>query len=70
MVGGRGRGVGQPQATQDEILAINDEARDRSLQVALLVGLLAALAGIAVAFRMVRLPDPAPATTDHDAGLL
>ena len=60
----------QPEATQDEILAINDEARDRSLQVALLVGLLAALAGIGVAFRMVRLPDPAPATTDHDAGLL
>ena len=60
----------QPEATQDEILAINDEARDRSLQVALLVGLLAALAGIAVAFRMVRLPDPAPAATDHDAGLL
>ena len=52
--------VDQPEAIQDEILDINTEARDLSLQVALLVTLLAALIGVANAFRMMRLPDPAP----------
>lgn len=61
--------AGQPDDVQDEILGINDDARDRALQVALLVALLAALAGIAVAFRMMRLPDPAPSTSDQGVGL-
>jgi hypothetical protein len=60
----------QPQDVQDEILGINDDARDLALQVALLVSLLAALVGIVVASRMMRLPDPAPSTSEHDAGLL
>jgi EmrB/QacA subfamily drug resistance transporter len=50
----------EPPVVQDEIIAINREARDRSLQVALLVPLLASLVGIAVGFRMVRLPDIEP----------
>ena len=50
----------EPEAIQDEILDINTEARDLSLQVAMLVTLLAALIGVANAFRMMRLPDPAP----------
>jgi MFS family permease len=50
----------QPQEIQDEILDINSEARDLALQVSMLVTLLAALAGVANAFRMMRLPDPAP----------
>jgi len=50
----------KPQSTQDEIVRINTKARHRALQVALLVPLLAALAGLANAFRMVKLPDPAP----------
>jgi MFS family permease len=52
--------VGQPQDIQDEIIRINTEARPISLQVALLVPLLAALFGLFTAFRMGRLPDPAP----------
>ena len=50
----------EPEAIQAEILDINTEARDLSLQVAMLVTLLAALVGVANAFRMMRLPDPAP----------
>jgi EmrB/QacA subfamily drug resistance transporter len=52
--------AGQPQAIQDEVLSINTDARHLSLQVALLVTLLASLIGIANAFRMARLPDPKP----------
>jgi len=52
--------VGQPQDVQVEIIRINTDAREISLQVALLVPLLAALFGLFTAFRMARLPDPAP----------
>jgi hypothetical protein len=45
-------------AVQDEIIRINTDARPRALQVALLVPLPAALAGLANAFRMRRQPDP------------
>jgi hypothetical protein len=47
----------QPEAIRDEVLGINDEARDLSLQVALLVPVLAALVGLLNGFRMRRLPD-------------
>jgi hypothetical protein len=52
--------TGQPEEIQDEILSINTDARHLSLQVALLVTLLAALIGVVNAFRMMRLPDPEP----------
>jgi EmrB/QacA subfamily drug resistance transporter len=52
--------AGQPADVQDEIVRINTDARPRALQVALLVPILAALAGLFNSFRMVRLPDPAP----------
>jgi MFS family permease len=52
--------AGQPEAIQDEI--INDDARHLGLQAALLFTLIAALAGVANAFRMLRLPDPEPST--------
>ena len=52
--------AGQPPATREEIIRINTDARPLALQVALLIPLLAALAGLVNAFRMVRLPDPAP----------
>jgi hypothetical protein len=45
---------------QDEVIDINDEARDRGLQVALLVPLLAGLLGFANSFRMKRQPDITP----------
>ncbi len=50
----------EPPDVQAEILRINKEARDRSLQVALLVPLLASLLGVFDALRMRRLPDPTP----------
>ena len=50
--------AGQPEATQDEIIRINTDARPRALQVALLVPLFAGLIGLINAFRMMRLPDP------------
>jgi EmrB/QacA subfamily drug resistance transporter len=43
-----------------EIVRINTDARPLALQVALLVPLLAALAGLFNSFRMLRLPDPKP----------
>jgi hypothetical protein len=51
---------GQPRDVQDEILRINTKARPIALQIALLVPLLAALAGLFMGFRMTRLPDPEP----------
>ncbi|HEU5455606.1 MAG TPA: hypothetical protein VFU85_07970, partial [Nocardioides sp.] len=52
--------AGQPPEVEAEVLAINTEARNRSLQVALLVPLLAALLGFANSIRMLRLPDIKP----------
>ena len=52
--------TGQPPEVEAEVLAINDDARNRSLQVALLVPLLAGLLGLANSFRMMRLPDIKP----------
>ena len=51
-----------PKAQSDEILRINDDARDRSLQVALLVPILAGLLGMLNGARMRRLPDPTPSS--------
>jgi EmrB/QacA subfamily drug resistance transporter len=52
---------GEPQEVQDAVLAINTHARNRSLQVALLVPAIAGLLGLANSFRMRRLPDIKPA---------
>jgi hypothetical protein len=52
----------EPEDVQDEIVRINTDARPRALQVALLVPLLAALAGLVTSFRMLRLPEPEPST--------
>ena len=58
----------EPEAVQDEILSINTDARHLALQVALLVTLIAALGGVANAFRMMRLPDPMPAAAEGMVG--
>jgi hypothetical protein len=50
----------EPEAVQDEILRINTRARDLSLQVALLVSVLASLIGLLNSFRMRRLPELSP----------
>jgi len=46
--------------TREEIIRINTDARPRALQIALVVPILAALAGLLNSRRMVRLPDPKP----------
>ncbi|WP_425957070.1 MFS transporter [Xylanimonas sp. McL0601] len=52
----------QPKQIQDEVIRINTQARPRALQVALLVPILAALAGLLNSFLMIRLPDPKPSS--------
>ena len=52
--------VNQPPEIQDEIIRINTDARPISLQVALLIPILAGLIGLFNSFRMMRLPDPTP----------
>ncbi len=54
--------AGQPPEIKAEILSINTDARHRALQVALLIPILAGLLGLFNAFRMMRLPDPAPSS--------
>ena len=58
--------AGQPAAVQVEILSINTDARHLALQAALLFTLLASLAGIANAYRMMRLPDPHPSAAAEE----
>jgi EmrB/QacA subfamily drug resistance transporter len=53
----------EPPAVRNEILDINADARDRSLQVALLVPVLAGLIGLVIGLRMRRLPDIEPAAS-------
>ncbi len=55
--------TGEPPAVEAEVLAINNDARNLSLQIALLVPLLAGLVGLGNSFRMVRLPDQKPAAS-------
>ena len=47
----------QPEDVREEIVSINTDVRPKSLQIALLVPLIAALAGLGIGLRMVRLPD-------------
>jgi hypothetical protein len=53
----------QPAAVRDEVVSINRDARNLSLQFALLVPLLAALVGLGNSFRMLRLSEDA--STPH-----
>ena len=52
--------TGQPPEVEAEVVAINNDARNLSLQIALLVPLLAGLLGVVVSLRMLRLPDQKP----------
>src|SRR4051794_13057337 len=58
----------EPEAVQADILAINKKARDRSLQVALLIPVLASLLGVLNGVRMRRLPDPKPSSVEGVMG--
>jgi EmrB/QacA subfamily drug resistance transporter len=55
--------VSEPEATQDEIIRINTDARPLALQIALIVPIVAGLIGLLISFRMMRLPDPAPSAS-------
>jgi MFS family permease len=59
----------QPPEVQDEIVEINTDARELALQVALLIPILAAMAGLLNSFRMMRLPDPAPSSAVEGVAL-
>lgn len=50
--------VDQPADVHDEIVRINTQARPIALQIALLIPILAGVAGLANSVRMLRLPDP------------
>ncbi|HET9141151.1 MFS transporter [Actinophytocola sp.] len=57
--------VDRPEEVQDEIIRINTDARHLALQIALLIPMLAGLIGFLNAFRMMRLPDPAPSSSSE-----
>lgn len=59
----------QPKAVQAEVLAINTEARSQSLQVALLIPIIAGLVGIFNSFKMMKLPDIEPSADVEAASL-
>jgi EmrB/QacA subfamily drug resistance transporter len=59
----------QPADVQAEVIRINTQARHLALQVALLIPILAGLAGLFAAFRMMRLPDPAASTSAEGLAL-
>jgi len=61
--------AGRPQQTQDEIISINTDARHRALQVALLIPILAGLAGLFTSFRMMRIPEPEPSAAAEGMAL-
>ncbi len=59
----------EPVDVREEILQINDDSTDLSLQVALLVPILACLIGLFNASRMMRLPDIEPSSAIEGATL-
>lgn len=59
----------QPSEIQSAVLEINDQARDRALQVALLVPVIAGAIGIINAVRMTKLPDLKPSAAAETASL-
>jgi EmrB/QacA subfamily drug resistance transporter len=52
--------TGEPPEVEAEVVAINNDARNLSLQIALLIPLLAGLLGLGNSVRMMRLPDQKP----------
>ena len=59
----------EPEAVQEEMLRINTDATNRSLQVALLVPILAGLIGLFNSFRMMRLREVEPRASIEGATL-
>ena len=61
--------VDEPEEARAEILRINTHARDLSLQIALLVSVLASLLGLINSFRMMRLPEITPSPSVEGTAL-
>jgi hypothetical protein len=61
--------AGQPPEIRDEILRINTDVRPLALQIGLLVPIASALTGLAVSYRMTRLPDVEPSPGIEGVGL-
>lgn len=61
--------TGQPPEVEAAVVSINSDARALSLQIALLVPLLAGLLGLGNSFRMLRLPDAKPTSSFDGSGL-
>jgi MFS family permease len=59
----------EPEPVRAELLRINADATDLSLQIALLVPILAGLLGLFNSFRMMRLPEKSPAAAVEGATL-
>lgn len=59
----------EPPEVQEAIVDINTDATDLALQVALLIPILAGLAGLFASFRMIRLPDIQPSAAAEAAAL-
>lgn len=59
--------AGETEEVRNEMIRINTEARPLALQIALVVPLLAGLAGLFTSFRMRRLPDPKPSGAGEGA---
>jgi EmrB/QacA subfamily drug resistance transporter len=59
----------EPKAVQEEVISINTDATNRSLQVALLVPIIAGLIGLFNAFRMMRLPEIEPSASIEGAAV-
>jgi MFS family permease len=59
----------EPTAMRDEILAINTDATNLALQVALLVPILAGFLGLLDSLRMIRLPDVQASAATGEAAL-
>jgi hypothetical protein len=50
----------EPEGVQGEVVRINTDATNRSLQVALLIPIIAGLIGLFISVRMMRLPEIEP----------
>jgi hypothetical protein len=59
----------EPEPVRAEVVRINTDATDLSLQIALLVPLLAGLLGLFNSFRMMRLPEVSPSAAVEGATL-
>ena len=59
----------EPEPVADEVVRINAEARDRALQIALLVPIVAGTVGFVTALRMRRQPDPDPSAVSEGMSL-